>query len=743
MKKILLLSLLAGIFALGGAQNNITGKISDTNNFPLTGATIYFPELNKGTIADINGNYVLQNLPAGNHKLQISYVGYKTLIKNLSLSGESVIFNAMLENSTIQGEEIVISGGFNSTQHENAVKIDLLKLNQQEILPNPNFTQTLRKIPGIDMISKGVGVSKPVIRGLSMNDILVLNNGVRFENYQYSSHHPLGIDEFGIDEVEVIKGPASLLYGSDAIGGVLNFIKEKPAPVGSFQGDYNIQLFSNTLGISNNIGIKGSSEKLFGGIRMGHKTHSDFLQGGGKFTPNSRFNEYSVKSNGGFSGKTGVFKLYYDYSDQKSGLVEETAIADIEKRGRKNEIYYQEFITHLLSSQNKIYMGRFKLDINSSFQNTELIHFGEKDEYELQMKLATIIYESKLYLPSDEESNYIFGLQGINQFNTNLNRRETILLPDSRSNNYSLFGLIQRTILPLLKIQIGTRYDYKTLSSRPVGNEGFPGYRIPLNKNYSSVSGSAGAVYSLTKAAILRTNFAAAFRTPNMAELTSDGQHETRYEKGNANLVPENSYEGDISIHIHKDNFTFDLAGFYNVIKHYIFIAPTGETASSGIPEYQYMQNNSVLSGGEAGLHIHPKPADWLHFESTFATVSGKQNNGNFLPFIPANKLNFELMGETDKISALKNAFIVIHSCTAFDQNRAAPDETTTGSYTIVDIGVGGKIKTGNQVLSIILSTDNIFDVKYTDHLSTLKEVYLFNPGRNVSLTFKIPFGGD
>ena len=131
------------------------------------------------------------------------------------------------------------------------------------------------------MISKGSGVSKPVIRGLSMNDILVLNNGVRFENYQYSSHHPLGIDEFGIDDVEIIKGPASLLYGSDAIGGVINFIKEKPAAANSIVGDYNMQLFSNTLGMINNLGLKGASKKFFGGLRVGQKTNSDFLQGGG------------------------------------------------------------------------------------------------------------------------------------------------------------------------------------------------------------------------------------------------------------------------------------------------------------------------------------------------------------------------------------------------------------------------------------------------------------------------------
>jgi iron complex outermembrane recepter protein len=183
-------------------------------------------------------------------------------------------------------------------------------LDLHEIKPSPNLTEILTKIPGVDMISKGSGVSKPVIRGLSMNDILILNNGVRFENYQYSDHHPLGIDEFGIEDVEVIKGPSSLLYGSDAIGGVINFIREKPAPVGTIQGDYNMQLFSNTQGITNNLGVKGSSQRFFGGLRFGQKSNSDFLQGGGTFVPNTRFNEYSIKLNTGLTGKPGTFKLF-------------------------------------------------------------------------------------------------------------------------------------------------------------------------------------------------------------------------------------------------------------------------------------------------------------------------------------------------------------------------------------------------------------------------------------------------
>lgn len=740
MKILALVFIMVTLCQFGNTQNTISGKISDPAQQPLSGATIYLPEINKGTVSDKNGFYELMDLPAGRVKIQFSYMGFANKISSVLLTGKSVELNIFLEPTILRTEEIVITGGYSATQHENAVKIEALKLNSPELKATPNFTEMLTRIPGVDMISKGSGVSKPVIRGLSMNDILVLNNGVRFENYQYSSHHPLGIDEFGIEDVEVIKGPASLLYGSDAIGGVINFIKEKPAPVGSITGDYNMQLFSNTQGMTNNLGVKAASRHFFGGVRFGQKTNADFLQGGGDYVPNSRFNEYSLKVNGGYTGKTGTYKLFYDYSNQKPGLVEDEAIDEIAQRGRQTEIFYQQLNTHLISSQNMLYLGKFKLDINSAWQNTELIHFGEVDLVEIQMKLSTLTYEAKIHLPSVDGSEYIAGFQGMNQVNKNINDRETQLLPDAITNNYSLFGMLQKTIKEKLKLQTGIRYDYKTLDSKAIGWPESPDYRKALDKSFGSFSGSFGGTYNHSEKLLFRANIAAAYRTPNLAELTSNGQHETRYELGDDGLVPENSSEIDLSMHFHLDNFTFDLAGFYNLINHYIFIAPTGDTTSSGLGIFKYQQSNSSLVGGEAGMHFHPESYHWLHFEATFSSVTGKQKNGDHLPFIPANKLNFEVRAEKEHLYFLSKTFVSINVNTAFAQNLPASDETKTPGYTLVDLSVGGNLKMGRQYLFLGLSATNLFDKKYIDHLSTLKEVGFYNPGRNISLTLRLPF---
>lgn len=741
MKKYLFIFMAVIFSHVMQAQNEIWGIVTNPGGNAIAGANVFVPELQKGTVTSQNGIFKLGNLVSGKLKVQFSYLGFTTRVETVILNNNSREINVVLEPTPIETEEIVVSGGYNATQHENAVKIDILKSDKISMSGSPNLTEILTQVPGVDMISKGPGVSKPVIRGLSMNDVLVLNNGVRWENYQYSDHHPLGIDEGGVENVEIIKGPASLLYGSDAIGGVINFLKEKPAPVGNIEGDYRLQLFSNTQGIENQLGIKGSSKNLFGGLRASLSSHSDFLQGGGQFVPNSRFNEWSIHANSGFSNKAGSFKLYYDYNRQNLGLSEEDAVEEVTERGRTNAVWYQRFDNHLISSRNKIFIGDYKLEVNAAWQNTTLIHFGEKDVTEIEMALGTLTWESKLYLPASKNSEYIVGFQGIHQDNKNLHNRETKLLPDASSDNLSVLGLFQHTFLEKLHFQTGIRYDMKSMETQPVGLPENDDYRASLSKDYGSFSGSAGATFNLSDDLLFRANFSAAYRTPNLAELTSNGLHETRYELGDADLVPQNARETDISMHYHSRNVTFDIALFYNKIDHYIFIGPTVDTTAEGHKIFKYQQAGAVLYGVESGLHFHPKPVEWLHFEVTYARVIGEKDGGDNLPFIPADKINFEIRVEKEKLAMMQNAFIKIYPSFTFGQNRPAPEEENTAGYALLNAGLGADFKAARQLISASLCANNILDTKYIDHLSTLKEVGYFNPGRNISLNLKIPFG--
>lgn len=740
MKKIVLIFFVLFLFIKVNAQNQIKGKVTDINNEPLIGASVSLPELNKGTITNQAEEYLISNVPNGKIKIQFSFVGYNTEIKTIDISQVENNVNALLSIAIIQSQEVVITGGYVSSQHENAVKIDVLRSKDIALSGTPNFMESLTKVPGVDMIAKGQGVSKPVIRGLSMNDVLVMNNGVRIENYQFSENHPLGIDDNDVERVEIIKGSASLLYGSDAIGGVINFIKEKPAPVGKILGDYRMQLHSNTLGMNNNIGLKGASKNLFGGFRFGNKTHADYLQGGGDYVPNSRFNEMTFNANTGYTGKIGTFKLFYDYFKQDLGMTVPAVKPLITEQGRKNEIWFQDLEHQLLSSQNSLYLGKFKWDINVAYQNALRKLQTTLDAPFVEMNLNTITYESKLYLPTNDKSEYIIGLQGMTQNNRNLNNRASQFLPDANINNIGFLGLAQYSFFDKLKLQGGLRFDIYKTKTFSLGIEGTSDYHAPLNKEFSNLNASIGATYSVNKKTMLRANFAKGYRVPNLSELTSNGMHGNRYEIGNENLYSENSFETDLSMHYHGEFLSFDLAGFHNQINNYIFISPTTDTTSTGVGIYRFSQTNATLYGGEAGIHFHPKSLPWLHIEGTYSSVVGKQENGNYLPFIPANKVRYEIRAEGKKIGFLHKPNIKISALTAFSQDNPSPYEIATDDYTLVNISAYSEFLVLNQTLIFGLAVNNLFDTQYFDHLSTLKPMNYFNQGRNISLSLRIPF---
>lgn len=743
MKNRILLLLVTFISLQLSAQNLLTGKVFNVDdNTPLPGATLFIPDLNRGTVTDEKGLFILKDLPHRDLQIVVSYVGFETLLKEVNASEfkkKQLILK--LKPSVIKAQEVVITGGSSTSQHENAIKIDVIKKSDLLLSGTPNLMESLSSVPGVDMISKGTGVSKPLIRGLSMNDVLVLNDGVRIENYQFSENHPLGVDDNNLNKVEVVKGPASMLYGSDAIGGVLNFVKAGPAPVGKIEGEYTAGLYANTEGFTNALNIKGAGKHLFGGAGVNRKSHADYKQGGGDFTPNSRFNEWSANANIGYSGKVGSFKLDYDYFGQKLGMCVPAVRSLITERGHKNKIWYQDLDHHQLSSKNILLLGRFKWETNVAFQAAYRKLRTTVEEPTVQMRLNTLTYESKLYLPSERNSEYLVALQGMNQTNRNQHHRVSEFLPDADVNTLGGLFLAQHTFFSKLKLQAGIRYDTYHTKSKSMGDEGASTYHAPVSRNFHTFNGSVGMTYSLTDNILIRSNLAKAYRVPNLSELTSNGLHGNRYEYGNNNLDPENAYEADLSLHYHSTYLSVDVAGFYNHINNYIYISPTGEQNTDGIAIYQFSQTNAHLYGGELAFEYRPSFLQWLSVKGSYSSVTGKENGGNYLPFIPANKVKGKLVASFNKWGVFRRPSIWLGITSAFRQSHPSLYETETAGYTLFDAGMNVQIKSFYKEMNLALLATNIFDRKYIDHLSTLKTLGYYNPGRNICLMLTIPFG--
>jgi len=743
MKKSILFLFVALISLQLSAQNLLTGKVVNVDDdSPLAGATLFIPDLNKGTVTDENGLFTLKNLPHKNLRIVVSYVGFETLLRDFNANAfEKKQLILKLKPSVIRAQEVVITGSNSAFQHESAIKIDVIKKSDLLLMGTPNLMESLSSVPGVDMISKGTGVSKPLIRGLSMNDVLVLNDGVRIENYQFSENHPLGVDDNNLSKVEVVKGPASMLYGSDAIGGVLNFIKADPAPIGKIEGEYVGGLYSNTQGITNGLNIKSAGKHLFGGAGVNQKSHADYKQGGGDFTPNSRFNEWSANANIGYSGKISSFKLDYDYFGQKLGMCVPAVQSLITERGRKNKIWYQDLDHHQLSSKNILLLGRFKWETNVAFQSAYRKLRTIAVDPTVEMRLNTLTYESKLYLPSDRNSEYIFALQGLDQTNRNQHHRVSEFLPDADVNTLGALFLAQHTFFSKLKLLGGIRYDMYHTKSKSMGDEGTSTYHAPVSRDFHTVNGSVGMTYSLTDKIFIRSNLAKAYRVPNLSELTSNGLHGNRYEYGNNNLDPENAYEADLSLHYHSTYLSVDAAGFYNYINNYIYISPTGEQNTDGIAIYQFSQTNARLYGGELAFEYCLPFLQWLLVKGSYSSVTGKENGGNYLPFIPANKVKGKFVANFKRWGVLKCPSVWLGITSASHQNHPSLYETETAGYTLFDAGVNVQIKSFYKEINLALLATNIFDHKYIDHLSTLKALGYNNPGRNICLMLTIPFG--
>ncbi len=734
-------------------QTSISGTVTDkTTNEVLPGVNIFLPGLNKGTVTDNKGNYRLMNMPNGFIKLQYSFVGYKTVVKSIHTCHRDTVINISMEVSALKSEEVTVSAGAISTQHENAIKIETIDATLQEAFANGPLMKSISAIPGVDVISKGDGVITPVIRGLSTTNIIVLNNGTRMENFQFSVNHPFLADEAGLDRVEVIKGPASLLYGSDAIGGVINLVSEKPAPVGTVKGDVQLRYHTNSQGVNIGSGINATHKNVFWGIRGNLNSTADYLDGNGEEVPNSRYNTKSLSLYTGVNEHFGSFRLYYKYNQMNLGLAIPNAFGNISSNSRKNNIWYQDLSNHLILFKNKIFINHWIIEPDFNYQlnhrklNTEPGHGYFTD---VDMKLQTFSYQAKARYNFSGENNIIFGYQGMYQQNTNADAPSHVL-PDYKLTDNSAFTLYQAKWGHKLNIQAGARYDLrnynvpkqeKSSHSHEEAGHGEEGghkeYMEAFTKSFGNFSGSAGLTYHAAGYLLLRANVATAYRTPHISELTQDGIHGNRYELGSHDLKSQRNYEFDISAHLHTGRLKWDIALFLNHINNYIYLSPTNNTTDEGMQIFAYQQNNSKLYGLETGFEYFPYK--WVSVKGTYSHVTGKQLNSGYLPFIPQDKINFSVGINKKRWRAFSNMYLNAHTQFAFGQNHPSAFETKTGGYQLVGIS-GGLSTTIQQVpIDIGIFLNNLLDVAYIDHLSTLKGSGYFNAGRDISLQLKIP----
>ncbi|MGO4819836.1 MULTISPECIES: TonB-dependent receptor [unclassified Flavobacterium] len=730
MKKYIL-TLILGFTAVLQAQNTVSGTVSNLANQPIKGVSVYAPELHKGTTTDENGHYSITNVPNGTVKLSFTFVGFTTQNKSIKIQQQENNFDVILEETIFQMDEVIVSTAFNKIQSQNVMKVEHESIKDLQQKGTATLIEGLATIPGVSQVSTGTSIGKPVIRGLSGNRVLVYSQGVRMENQQFGDEHGLGLNDAGVESVEVIKGPASLLYGSDALGGVLYFNPEKFADANTFKANFNQKLFSNTLGSNSSIGLKTSTENWKFLARGSYNTHSDYRIADGDRVTNTRYNETDFKTGIGYSTSNFSSVLRYNYNNLDIGIPED-GIAG-QSSSKNTQFPRQAVFNHLLSLNSIIYFKESKLDVDLGYIANDRSEFEDSNIAGLHMKLKTFNYDAKYHLPKMGKLESIFGIQGMHQTNTNFG--EEYLIPDATTNDFGVFGTANYEWGNNSALQGGLRFDNRKVTSVAHGNLGEEGYFKAIDKSFDSFNASLGYKTNLADDLTLRLNLASGFRAPNLAELTSNGVHEgtNRYEIGNSDLKTEQNVQTDLNLEYKTDHFEFFVNGFYNHINNYIYTSPTG-TVLDNNDVFTYIQNNAKLYGGEVGLHFHPHPLDWLHYETSFETVTGKKENGDYLPLIPANNWSNTLRAEFKIKNWFEGGFATANLVTTFNQKNVSGFETESNGYTLLNLGLGGTVKFGKTVFDINLNGNNLFDKRYIAHLSRLKNDGIPNIGRNIVL---------
>lgn len=726
MKKFIsIIIIIIGVW-VSSAQYSLSGIVKDAKTKEiLTGVSIYIPAIKQGTVTDLDGKFQIKNIKQNDIDVIFTYEGYKTQHLHIHFDTPHKAIKVGMQESVFEMDEVIVSTHTNKLQKDNVMKVAHKSLASLAQKGMQNIMEGIAQIPGVSNLSTGTGIVKPVIRGLSGNRVLVYNQGVRLENYQFGEEHGMGVDASGIAGVEVIKGPASLLYGSDALGGVIYLIPEKYAPAHSFQAGMQSKYFSNTRGTHQSLGLKTSGQKWQFLVRGAYKINGDYRIPNGDLVLNSANKDKDFKIGIGYKNTNWSADLRYNYNHTLNGMAEGI--------GFENKPYafsgtYQNLHANNISLKNNWKLGESKLKANIGFSQFERALLKDGQAF-IDMQLRTINTNILWYLPERHNFQLILGGEVFLQHNTNIGPH--ILLPNAQTNNLGVFSTLNYTHKKTA-LQGGVRYDYRTIDADYICNS-----RPGLKRSLGSFTGSFGIKQDWHDNWQLRLNFASGFRAPNLAELTSNGEHEGRIEIGDCNLKNEQNFQTDFNLDYKSSHFTFFFNTFYNQIHHYIYLAPLGYQQNN-LEVYAYKQNDARLYGGETGIHFHPHPWDWLHISSTFETVIGQTFDSKNLPLIPADQWKNDLtINHRYTKGNFKKIFGGIQINHTFD-SRPDEEEDTYPAYTLLNANFGVVFKLKKIQGEFNLAVRNLTNKTYISNLSVLREDGIPNQGRNIIIGMNI-----
>ena len=676
-----------------------------------------------------------------------------------------------ITESDVKLSEVVITGLTGSQKlKQSPSPISVISPRQLEAQPSTNIIDALAHQPGISQVTTGSSISKPVIRGLGYNRVVVVNDGIRQEGQQWGDEHGIEIDSYSVHSAEILKGPASLMYGSDAMAGVIIFHSSPTLPIGEMSANVstgyqtNNGLFDYSLNFAGNKGGFVWNSRYSGKMAHAYQNKYDGYVFG------SSFREQAFSQLLDYNYRLGHTHLTLDYYHITPGLVEgerdettgELVVPDgYNLKGYGKPMPYQQIHHYKAVLNNSWFLGDGNLKLLLGYQQNRRQEFEEEEnpnECGLDFMLHTMNYDLHYLSPEMNKWKFAVGINGMWQ--QSINKGTEYLVPAYRLFDYGIFATMSKEI-GRLNISGGLRFDQRHLNSEALEEDDTLRFQA-FKRNFSALTGSIGMTYELSNNWNVKLNLSRGFRAPNISELGSNGVHEgtMRYELGNKDLKAEHSWQVDLGLDYNSTFVSAQLALFANRIDNYIFIhkladADGHEIITDNTPTYQFAASDARILGGEVRVDVHPLPH--LHIGNSFSYVNSVQlhqsSTSKYLPQTPAPRWNGDVKyeficgGRTFDNTFLK--FVVDCNLRQNHFYAANNTETATPSYTLLNLYAGTDIKSrGKRLLSLYISGENLTNRAYQSHLSRLKyldknvvtgRTGVYNMGRNFSVKVVVP----
>ena len=677
----------------------------------------------------------------------------------------------------LQLNELTVTGVTGDTKLKHATTpVSIISPRLLRATTSTNIIDAIAHQPGVSQLTTGGSISKPIIRGLGYNRVVVMSEGVRQEGQQWGDEHGVEVDGSSVGSVEILKGPASLMYGSDAMAGVVILHPQPTLAEGELKGNISTEYQTNNGLFRYSLQMAGNQKGFVWDARYSDKMAHAYKNKYDDYVPGSQFRERAGRLMLGVNKAWGHSRLVWTAYHLTPSIVEgerdqETGELEHEEGWTgcqyAKSLPFQQVKHYKLVWNNSLNLSSGYLKAIIGYQQNRRQEFEEsEDEYELYFKLHTLTYDLRYITNEWNGWKLSTGIGGMYQ--KSVNEGEEYLIPDYRLFDFGVYATATKAFGDRWTLSGGLRYDHRRLH----GDMMPPKLGGSFTRHFNGLTGSIGAVCNISDHFNLRLNLARGFRTPNMSELASNGVHEgsLRYELGNQQLKAEYSLQADLGLDFTSRFVSAQLAFFANRIDNYIFTHRVTEVIDPDYLTYVYTQGDARLLGFEAGVDFHPVHS--VHFSNTFSYVDAQLLHADadtkYLPFTPAPKWSSELKWElfhhshttvnhhhtTDAAhrSLLNNLYIAVGLDCYLKQThiyRADDTETETPGYALLSLSAGTDIQVkGKKVAEFYITADNLLNKAYQNHLSRLKYTDVnvvtgrrgvYNMGRNI--TFKVVIG--